>query len=639
MTKAPVHRGTLRSLSNDEGVALVVVVGSMLVLAMLALIALAYTVSGQKFARYDQDYTAAAQAAQSGIDDFISHLNRSEEYGLTVDCTNDAWRGPMPAISNACGWNESTTPGWQSVTGDTDPAAPAFHYSRVNTNRKISEGIVEMTVTGRVNGVYRTLEVAVNRGGSTDYVYYTDYESADPSNIQAYPVTTGSDWPTAKRDACGINGTDKALYWWEKDSTGKSRGSYGCKEITFISSDTLDGDVFTNDTVLASNPQFLQSFETANPNCASAGASSSSWNTACLRSGSTARFSLKPSTQPPKYLADNSSAFATNPGCHYYGSTRVIFSADGWMRVWNKKAVNDNTAPVAIADLNGSSPDCGTLDALDSAAGAHLRVPDGMVIYTGPSTAVKRQCYSGELGGTGSGTLPVGTYSQSSTQPPTALGQDYWYDANMAEPLKACAQGNLYAEGVVNGRLTIAAAQSVVVTGDLVLADDSVTSDDMLGLVATNSVEVIHPRKVTVTAVKVTSSCTKNCAVKWGNPSSESEISGWPVRYKTPSASVYTPSNGILIAGSIQTLQHSFLVQKYDVGGDKGTLQVYGSIAQRWRGIVGATVSGTMNGYAKLYKYDPRLANARPPYFPPWTNSEWSLQYTGERQTPAGVKG
>ena len=47
------------ALSDESGVALVMVIGAMLVLAMLAMAALAYTMSSQKFARYDQDFSAS----------------------------------------------------------------------------------------------------------------------------------------------------------------------------------------------------------------------------------------------------------------------------------------------------------------------------------------------------------------------------------------------------------------------------------------------------------------------------------------------------------------------------------------------------------------------------------------------------
>ncbi len=61
---------------------------------------------------------------------------------------------------------------------------------------------------------------------------------------------------------------------------------------------------------------------------------------------------------------------------------------------------------------------------------------------------------------------------------------------------------------------------------------------------------------------------------------------------------------------------------------------VNGSIAQRWRGIVG---QGT-NGYTKDYNYDTRLKYAAPPYFPRWATSQWSLRYSGEINTPAEVR-
>ena len=98
---------------DDEGSGLILVVGSMMIMAMLAMTVLAYTVQSTRFARYDQDFSAAMTAAQSGIDDFISRLNRDDGYGLTPDCTNTAWQGPnVPA--NSCGWSPATRVGWAS---------------------------------------------------------------------------------------------------------------------------------------------------------------------------------------------------------------------------------------------------------------------------------------------------------------------------------------------------------------------------------------------------------------------------------------------------------------------------------------------------------------------------------------------
>ena len=647
-------RGLLRRLrgkEGEEGVALVIVVGTMLMLAALATVSLGYTMAGQKFARYDQDYAAAMSAAQSGVDDFISHLNRSDQYGDTIDCENEAWKGPMDPVKhpNSCGWNLNTEVGWLPVvTGDTDPRDGFFHYI-VDTSQKRGNGVVVLDVTGRVNGVYRTVETAVTKGKSTDYVYYTDFESADPSNVQVYPNK-------APNDKCGLHGWQNAAHWYE------GRNSGGCQEIQFVNKDTLDGAVFSNDAVNSPNGvSFLKGFETANPTCKPVkndpSPTHTTWNT-CLRGTSTANFNgTMPSLEKPLYLQDNTADFATDPGCHYFGSTRLIFDQTGKVTVYNNASVNGGKKPVSIAPPGQDKPTCGqdaTPEQLTN--GLSIDVPDNMVIYADTVAGTSRQCYGGEIGGPTSTTkLPLGTFSSTTPATPTSAGQSYTYDSNMAETLKWCNQGNLYAEGVVKGRVTIAAAQSVVVTGDLVLAG-GLNGQDMLGLVATNSVEVFHPQMVTVNAA-TTQTCVGNwpyqtCTTAvsgWASPSAERDVNTatdntvtWPRRYKAPTDAANTPTTGIQIAGSIQTLEHSFLVQKYKNGSSLGTLLVNGSIAQRWRGIVGVSSGdGTTvtSGYVKLYKYDTRLIYTAPPYFPPWVNSEFTQRYAGEIKTPAGIKG
>ena len=626
--------GLMRRLrTEDEGSGLVLVVGSMMVLAMLALTVLAYTVKSQRFARYDQDFTATMTAAQSGIDDFISRLNRQDGYGLVPDCTNVAWKGPG-VTGNTCGWTSTTAVGWAPVDASRTGPLDAFYHYSVDASEVHTKGTIALTVTGRENGVYRTVATSVGKGGSTDYVYYTDYESADPANVQAYVPSTVSSWSTTKKDACGLNGLTKAKYW----HTG--RNGQGCVEITFIGGDVIDGEVFTNDSIYgtamsSTKPLFKKQVRTGQATCASAGSTSSSWESNCLRSGSVADFNgVKPLYATPLYLDDTSAAFSAFPGCHYFGSTRVEFKSNGTMTVWNRTTVNNGKAPIAIAGPTGVTPTCGDLVSLNSAAGATVSVPDEMVIDVATSTASMRQCYLNEIGGTAGRTLPLGTYASTTPATPTSAGLSYTLDTNMTETTKACARGNLYVEGTLKGRVTLSSAESIVVTGDLVLAG-GMSGPDMLGLVATNSVEIFHPRMATVSSQLVNSGCSKNCAYKWSDPGTESEVSGWPTRFSDPTVSTVNPTTGIQIAGSIQTLQHSFLVQKYDVGGAAGTLMVNGSIAQRWRGIVG---KGT-NGYIKAYSYDTRLKYAAPPYFPRWAASQWSLRYSGEINTPAALRG
>ncbi|KQY44075.1 hypothetical protein [Cellulomonas sp. Root137] len=626
-------RRTRSAGEDDAGIALLIVIGSMLVLAMLALTALAFTVSSQKFARYDQDYSSTMSAAQSGIDDYISRLNRDDGYFQAVDCTNVALRGPS-VPGNICGWGAGTAVGWLPVSpGETGDKDAFFHYS-VDSTRALTEGTITVRSTGRVNGEYRTVEAAVGKGGSTDYVYYTDFESADPSNVQSYTASKIASLTTTQKAACGLGGYDAALYWWE-GREGKS-----CNEIQFAPGDVLEGSVFTNDSALANGPTFTDGFMSANPECKNVTASTSTWKWCLRKTGgtySTANFNnVRPQYSTALYLDDTSAAFTSYPGCHYYGSTRIIFEAAGTMRVWNK-VVNGGGVPTAIAPPGGTQPSCGSTTELNSAAGASVAVPDNMVIQVSPenSGVTHARCDAGQIGGPGTSTLPLGTYTKAMAAAKPPLGSStYTFDLTMKEATKYCQEGNLYVQGTVKGRVTLAASQSVVLTGDIMLAG-GLSGADMVGLVATNSVEVFHPWMTRVSALGGTA-CPGGSACKWDNePGTEiGAVAGWPVDITPPAG--MTAFTGIEIMGSIQTLQHSFYVQRYDKGTGEGQLRVDGSIAQRWRGIVGTGNGDT--GYLKKYVYDTRLKYSAPPYFPRWVNAQWSQRYFGESNTPPELK-
>lgn len=614
--------------TSDAGVAMVFVVSGMLVLALLLTAVLAYAVSSQDFSRRSQDYSGAMAAAQAGVDDYLSRLNRSDAYARTVDCTNQALKGRI-STTNTCGWNSSTATGWLPVdVRNTTNAAGYFHYS-VDGSKQDTEGTVRITSTGRVNGVYRTIEVTVGKGGSSDFLYYTDFESMDP----AISGTT--------RPECGANGSSSAKYSWQ--------GRSGCTEIRFAAGDVLEGRAFSNDSVLSVGGRFLSGIESANPSCNDVVADDRGTWSRCLRNGSTytasgpnATFGQAPSYANPVYLPDTSARFTSLPGCHYFGATRIIFNADGSMTVWSK---DSDVAGLVLAAPNasGTTPNCGTGAALAGSSGATVPVPSEMVIYVdgAPTSVPRRQCYADSIGGPVDQQLPLGTYDADTGSTATGANQSYTYDIQMARADKYCGEGNVYVEGVVQGRVTIAAAQSVVVTGDLVLAG-GLNGPDMVGLVATNTVEVMHPRLVTVSSEPLCSwwSCD---SWQWGSPQNEDEAGSatyeaegtWPRRVADPATGADNPATGLQIAASIQTLQHSFLTQSWADGPSKGVLRVRGSIAQRWRGPV-ATTSGS--GYTKDYGYDARLTFAAPPYFPQWLNSQWALKYSGEIQTPSNVK-
>ncbi len=542
----------LRPRGKDEtGIAMIMVMAAITVLSLLVTAALGYALQAQPQSRRDQDWNAALAAAQSGVDDYVARLNQNDSYYTSVDCTNIAEQGPKTG-TNTCGWTTSTAAGWQNVVPNQTTQGQ-FHYD-IDASTIASQGTVRVTSTGRMRNTSRTIQVLVSRGGSTQFLYYTDFEDADPSNQSAYGSTPGGG-----NVVCGSTGPTTANYYWQG---GRSLSSSPCVEITFVTGDSLDGAVHFNDTPLVSGtPTFKKGFETADAGCKTAVAGND--YATCWRSSSaTPNFNGNvPSYAPVLNLPDNSSAFAGYPGCDYTGDTRIKFNSDGTMTVWDKGAVGTTVGT-----------GCGTPATLASSGGQTVNVPTDQTIYVA-NGSTQAKCTTGQVGDG----IPLAG------------------DVNTSLSTFYCGQGNVYVEGTLKGRVTLAAQNNVIVTGDLLLSSTTAgaapTGSDMLGLVASNSVVNYHP---------VNSSGTNLTSIsdRW-------------------------------IYASIQTLQHSFWVESYDQGTKLGTLHVRGSIAQRWRGIVGTGgASGT--GYLKDYSYDSRLTFASPPYFPQWTNAVWGAKTTGE---------
>jgi len=151
-----------------------------------------------------------------------------------------------------------------------------------------------------------------------------------------------------------------------------------------------------------------------------------------------------------------------------------------------------------------------------------------------------------------------------------------WNNKNMALPANGALfvnNGNLTISGTLNGRLTAGASRDVVVSNNIVYANDpriNPGSTDTLGLISERYVMI-----------------SKNAP------------------------------NNLEIDASIMALNTSFMLEEWWTNGARGTLSVFGGIIQKQRGPVG-TFSGTtkVSGYSKNYNYDARLLNSPPPFVP-----------------------
>jgi hypothetical protein len=151
------------------------------------------------------------------------------------------------------------------------------------------------------------------------------------------------------------------------------------------------------------------------------------------------------------------------------------------MLVWSPETTSLNSDSTAAC--GGNAPN-----------GVSVAVPNLQVIYASDNPLVaSHQCAASEIGDG----LPLAG------------------DVSMQTADQYCGQGNIYIEGTLQGRTTVGADNSIVVTGDLLLKNGG-GGTDLLGLVAGNSVEVFHPwiATVTNTSTCLTLSWTKTAAAQ-----------------------------------------------------------------------------------------------------------------------------
>jgi type II secretory pathway pseudopilin PulG len=165
--------------------------------------------------------------------------------------------------------------------------------------------------------------------------------------------------------------------------------------------------------------------------------------------------------------------------------------------------------------------------------------------------------------------------------------------------------GDVYISGSYTTPVTIASANNIIIDGSITTtsnASDNPTGTATLGLVANEFVRVMHG--VSGGTNNGLSGCTEN---------------------NVTSQTLYDPT----IDAAILALNHSFIVDNFNCGatpgvnGQAGELNVYGAIAQNYRGAVGTGTAST--GYLKDYNYDDRLANILPPYLFDISDSGWHV--------------
>jgi hypothetical protein len=583
MITPPLLRRLRPSSSEDGGYALLVVLGVGVMLLALVTTALTVASSGYRKAGKDDDWNAALSAAYGGLEEYQSRLANDSTYAKYGNPSSPFTAATDSTVSLPSGGNPAFGVGaagtWAQIPGSDGKAS--YRYE-VDNSAYSATGTLRLRVTGRVDGQTRTVVADLRQSGFIDYLYFTDFEVADPD----YATTTPSRDPLCKRHA------------WD-DPTRPA----GCKIIQFGAMDTINGPVHSNDQLVLCGGTFKGAVTTSNPNAVYSRPSGCPSASFTVGTGPTFASSLDlPATNGEmRTETQNDLPDVPRPGCLYTGPTSITFNPNGTMTVvspWTKYTNRSFSPGVASANPAACGQPGTGAGQLGSAGGATVPVLDENLLYV--QDVPRDSTDPNSWPTTGPQALPadfslVAATPISSTNPQekTPAG---WKFHSTRYPLAGSGgvdgegtpkgtnpsnlaygpyNGDLFVQGTVNGATTVAAENFVYVIGDLRYAD---VADDVLGLVGNNSVWVWNPIR--------------------------------------PNGSLINTSANRTIHAAIISVEHTFTVQNYENGPNRGTLTVLGAIAQRFRGPVATTSGGSIvSGYAKSYSYDTRLRYTAPPKF------------------------
>lgn len=550
-----------RTRPDEEGQALLVTV-VLISVALFVTFGFIATSTQQQLpiVRSDLVEHAAYRAAQAGLNEYLYKINDNANY---VNCNSS---------NQGNGYCQGLQFGvWQAVPGaGASSGMPEwFLYGDPTINKTASPATVSISVVGAAgfpgNQSYQTVKSVFSaENGFLQNLYWMDHDVVDPS------ITNP-----------GSNATCAYDYY---DSTT-------CLRIDFISSDVINGSLFSNDAVYVCGSPAFGNVVTADPNATLESvfeqASGCSATSAPTCSGTVAACSAPPNesgVQREPIPSDNQKLYVDGVagGCVYSGPTEITFLSGGKMQVWSPgtPAGTPSGAPNGSVanDLNedaGDPSQCLPTGGNPQTSGTAIPTPSNGVIFV-------QNCPASQTAGC------TATYN-------SGLGEDGSTGSTV---------GDAIVQGTVTGPVTVGADNNIIIDGNLTYANGT-AGTDVLGLVAYNFVEVNHP-------VDSQGNNDALCTTQGVAPTNQAPL---------------CDNTNYTINAAILTLKHSFAVTNHDQGSPLGTLTVNGAIAQEYRGAVGTHDSNgnVASGYSKNYNYDSRFAWLSPPYYLSPGTQSWGL--------------
>ena len=627
-SRSPHRRRGEGRASQAGQAALGIVLGITVMLATGAGILATSVIERDPLVQSDVVQHYAYRALEAGVNTFLNNVNDDPNL---MNCNATSVGGGQ------CDPTEYNT--WKQVQGTTGPGVvpewylwqnPVFCFDQACTvtgNSTLPILYAKITVIGGAGfpGHMSYQSSVANmkpENGFLTRVWWSNYEATDPA-LGGYPTSD-----------C----TQDYLNAYNGPNT--TTGTTACSAVYFGPGDQIYGPLFSNDSMYVFGNPTLGPVQTADPNClytTGTGGKSASCATSDgsgagqIVTQSAADAAASAYNQAVEPLPTTNSALATYAslnGCLYQGPTTFAFDGNDQMTVW--------------------SPDTPLSSKCLVSQGGVVNVPNGAhgngVIYV-QSVGNPANCQPGAN--------PFDNYTAGGEGPQAQWGYDgTYFDFFGWQPQPDC-EGDAFVSdnptgGGISGQLTIGTANNVVITGNIKYQDcganfdstvnhpciyNSSTTNDVLGLIATNYVEVNHPVKPNCTTIGGSHPQTTCTGV---SPSSVLEplCSTTPSVLGTPAAALCDPGPNVTIDAAVLALHHSFTVNNeglnngssYGVGSPESTLTVYGAIDQDWRGAVGVgSGAGLTSGYTKDYDWDSRIQVVTPPhYLTPGTPS-WAL--------------
>jgi hypothetical protein len=595
---------------DERGFTMVTVIGSLLVVTLLAVTALSYAQNDLPSGADDRDRKIAYAAAEAGAQNYLYYLTQDTNYWArcaptppgTPTHVNERWNGlgndprrwaRVPGMPDPETLPEAKKV-WYTIellpaNGHTTCSVTSPEASMIDTATKT----FSIRTTGRVGltGEKRSIVTRFRRQSLLDYVYLTDKETLSP--VLA-PVQVGSR-ATRTPSGCVLDACRDLRTWTSQECnryygnrpegsgielapdgnrqtqtfsgqyyTGSSWSVYNfsgedCLGLSFVDDDVTAGQFHTNDEFNCSGtPRFgrgsYDKIQTAS--LGQTAVPALGYRSGCSPNlvGTAVKNAAKVEIPP------------TNEGLHRD-------TPDGYRFVGLTKIKLNGTTMNVIGTGEDGTPYAAT-GALPN--GPSMPIPPGGVVYVANSP-----------------TFTCGGYN---------VINPYQLAAN-----NAC--GNLEVKGNYSVSATLTAENDIVVMEDINRPTGSPPSPDaLLGLISKNFIRVYHPVTGCGTyGCNFLDTCTNNGSASPPGPGS------------------------ITIDAAILSLNHSFVVDNFHCGAQLGTLTVRGAIVQKFRGPVGMS---STSGYTKAYSYDDRLAYRAPPKFLDPVKSAWRVQ-TYSEQVPA----